>query len=415
MTSKKRPKLIEVLEEPVAEPLLLDGDTSVEGEDDLVPTRPEGIRQAVVTGTDWTTETIIRLIDRGTIELDPTFQRRDAWSPARKSRFIESLVMGLPIPQIVLAERKDKRGQFIVLDGKQRLLTLQQFAGDLSGTDTKRLALSDLVTLQDMNGITYGAFEEKPRFADDLEAFRNQPVRTVVVKNWPDENFLFLVFLRLNTGSVPLAPQELRQALHPGSFVGFANKRSEVSEPLRRCLRIERPDFRMRDVELMVRFFAFQLFMSHYAGNMKLFLDETCRKLNESWSREQGRLEKLADELDAAIKASESFFEEGALFSVWRGAKSEHRFNRAVFDVFVYYLADPVRRKAALAKRSSIVKMFRDLCTNDRQFLTSIQITTKSLTSVHARFDIFGRELSKAIGKKIPKLDLIDDRLLERA
>lgn len=92
---------------------------------------------AVVTGTDWTTETIVSQLTRGNIQLNPRFQRRDAWKQDRKSRFIESLIVGLPIPQIVLAEAKRQRGKFIVLDGKQRLLTILQFWGNGEGTNNE--------------------------------------------------------------------------------------------------------------------------------------------------------------------------------------------------------------------------------------------------------------------------------------
>ena len=84
---------------------------------------------AVVQGTDWTTETLVGQLQRGNIILNPRFQRRDAWQRPRKSKFIESLIVGLPIPQIVLAESKTERGKFIVIDGKQRLLAILQFWG----------------------------------------------------------------------------------------------------------------------------------------------------------------------------------------------------------------------------------------------------------------------------------------------
>jgi hypothetical protein len=65
--------------------------------------------QAVVNQADWTVETIIKQIDKGNIELNPAFQRREAWRNLRKSQYIESLILNVPVPQIVLAERKDKR------------------------------------------------------------------------------------------------------------------------------------------------------------------------------------------------------------------------------------------------------------------------------------------------------------------
>ena len=83
----------------------LETDPSEEGEEDLSVVQTD----AVVTSTDWTTETIVSQLRRGNIELNPSFQRRDAWRPIRKSRLIESLIIGLPVPQIVLAESKDER------------------------------------------------------------------------------------------------------------------------------------------------------------------------------------------------------------------------------------------------------------------------------------------------------------------
>lgn len=87
----------------------------------------EQISNILSGSTDWTTDTIVRQIEKGNIDLSPMFQRRDAWNIGRKSLFIESLALGFPIPQIVLAQQKS--GKFIVLDGKQRLLTLMQFFG----------------------------------------------------------------------------------------------------------------------------------------------------------------------------------------------------------------------------------------------------------------------------------------------
>src|SRR5712691_6586714 len=98
---------------------------------------------------------------------------------------------------------------------------------------------------------------------------RNQSIRTVVIRGWTNDETLYTIFHRLNTGSVPLSTQELRQALHPGSFLSFAAKFSEQSQPLKTLLGLKKPDFRMRDVELVVRFYAFSLRLSEYKGNLK--------------------------------------------------------------------------------------------------------------------------------------------------
>src|SRR5258706_13856409 len=122
---------------------------------------PSLLGQAVVFGTDWTAATLIDQLRRGNIKLDPIFQRRDAWDMKRKSRFIESIILGLPIQQIVLAEAKDDRGSFLIIDGKQRLLSLQQFAG-IDATATP-LVLTVLKFRGELNTKTYDDFQKDTR------------------------------------------------------------------------------------------------------------------------------------------------------------------------------------------------------------------------------------------------------------
>jgi len=218
---------------PVASPIV--DDPSTEDESDVSKAVTKTYQQAVVTGTDWTTETILSQLRRGNIDLNPRFQRRDAWTAGRKSRFVESLFIGLPVPQLVLAERPDRLGTFLVLDGKQRLLTLLQFAGISKAPDGSLqppLELTSLEVRSDLNGLTMQQVDQSPRFSGDLNAFLNRTIRTAVVRNWPNDDLLYLVFLRLNTETVPLSPQELRQALHPGPFVDFLDDFSATCRPL---------------------------------------------------------------------------------------------------------------------------------------------------------------------------------------
>ena len=218
---------------------------------------PGLLSSAVVWGTDWTAATIVDQLRRGAISLDPAFQRRDAWTDDRKSRFIESLVLGLPIPQLVLAENRLGKGRFIVIDGKQRLLSLSKFTGVGLAQDQPALVLTGLKVRTDLNRLTYEKLRSQSKYEDLISEFDNQAIRTVVIRGWKNEEVLYTIFHRLNTGSVPLSTQELRQALHPGPFLSFAAKFSEESQSLKSLLGLSKPDFRMRDVELVVRFFHF--------------------------------------------------------------------------------------------------------------------------------------------------------------
>ncbi|MGW7723262.1 DUF262 domain-containing protein [Streptomyces canus] len=390
----------------------------LDGEEDDAGTgvSSDDVTRAVVTDTDWTAETILSQLRRGNIQLNPRFQRRDAWSKPRKSRFIESLVLGLPIPQIVLAEDKNRRGKFIVLDGKQRLLALRQFAAGSSFSaegeeDFKGFSLSGLEVRQDLRLATLRKMEKEDKYLDDLNAFLNETIRTVVVRRWPNEEFLNLVFLRLNTGSVKLSPQELRQALHPGPFTDYLDDAASESTWLRAALRNDKPDFRMRDVEILLRYFGFQYLLEDYTGNLKKFLDDTVNHLNADWEDEEESIRQVGQECDAAIETTFEIFGDDAFFR-WSNGRYEGRFNRAVFDIMTYYFADPEVREATAGSEEAIVSAFRALCDRNTRFVESIQTTTKTAQATHRRLSLWGRELADALDIELQIPILRENRIV---
>jgi len=143
----------------------IEDETQLESEEDIESLEQSSFSKAVVSANDWTTETIINQINKGNIQLNPSFQRRDAWDTTRKSRFIESLILGLPVPQIVLAESKERRGAYIVLDGKQRLLSIRQFAAEENDQIYQQLKLNSLDIRSDLKGKSFVALK------NDLDFF----------------------------------------------------------------------------------------------------------------------------------------------------------------------------------------------------------------------------------------------------
>lgn len=362
---------------------------------------------AVVTATDWTVETLISQLKKRNIKLDPRFQRRDAWTAKRKSEFIESLFLGLPVPQVVLAESKDRKGSYIVLDGKQRLLTLRQFSATSQDPEFKQLRLSGLALRADLNNLAMVDATDSADFEDDLRFFENQTIRTVVLRNWPSEDYLYLVFLRLNSGSLPLSPQELRQVVSPGSFTDFANDFTSKSAAVMGLFNSnQQPDFRMRDVELSIRYFGLVNYLNGYTGNLKLFLDETSQKLNDEWDTVENIVRAQGLELENAIQVTWELFSEDA-FRKWNGKEFERRFNRAVFDVMIYFFRDKNTQQKALDNRKAVVEGFKNLCEESVPFRTSIETTTKSIGALSTRLQLWGQRLSEIldIDFPIPKID----------
>ena len=336
-------------------------DIGSEDEDDISQDN-SSFSQAVIWGTDWTAETVNTQLVKNNIDLFPKFQRRDAWSNKAKSKFIESLILGLPIPQIILAEKPKHRGKYIVIDGKQRLLTIRRFFSLDKDDSFTPLRLTGLDILTHLNGKTYKQLKESSDYIEELNSLENQSIRTVVLKNWPNEEFLFTVFLRLNTGSIKLSPQELRQALHPGEFIDFADEFSIESEEIKTMLNLSKPDYRMRDVEMVIRYFTFKYFLNEYRGNLKSAFDNTVNKLNKSWEKNKSIVINDAENLNEAIKFTiELFGSQKSAFSKWNGKSFQGNFNRAIFDIMAYYFSNQELREEATLKKEQILLKFKNL------------------------------------------------------
>ena len=355
----------------------------------------ERFREAVLHATDWTTETIVSQLKRGNIVLNPSFQRRDAWKIQQKSRFIESLILGLPIPQIVLAEAKNQRGKFIVLDGKQRLLSILQYWGLGEGANNE-YALSGLEIRRDLARKKLVNLESDPTLENDLNALLNQPIRTLVIKNWPSIDFLHLVFLRLNTGSVKLSPQELRQALFPGSFSDWVDDAAVASPGIKTLLKLREPDYRMRDIEILSRYLAFRFFLSDYRGRMKNFLDLAFERFNADWERWKPMLETAVADFEAAVDTLVQIFGGAA----GRKPGSRH-FNRAVFDFLIFYAqSGPVR--SAMLERPREVRETFDALFGDAAFKSATERDTAGVPNTVLRLSKWGKVLSTAIENELP-------------
>jgi Protein of unknown function DUF262 len=360
-----------------------EGDEEDESAENVVA----GGSAAVVAPSDWTASTIVDQIARKRIELSPGFQRRDAWQPTRKSRFIESLIVGIPVPQVLLAESQTHSSAYVVIDGKQRLLALQQFFDG-------GLVLQGLNIREDLNGETFDSLQEAER--DRLE---NQTLRAVLLRNWSNVDFLYHVFIRLNSESLPLSPQELRGALFPGPFLDYADDLTTSSEAFHQMLRLSGPDFRMRDVELLVRFFAFDYLLEDYQGNLRELLDETCKRLNRQWLDRADEIRARGEACEGAIAAVLEVFGNAA-FRRWDGERLVGPFNRAVFDCLVMYAKDPAIAGRMRDTPEQIVAAFKDLC-GERRFTEAVSSTTKSVENTRYRLSAWARALGAAINVDI--------------
>ncbi|ELL4669442.1 DUF262 domain-containing protein [Vibrio fluvialis] len=248
-------------------------------------------------GWDSDVEGLVKRLNRGDIKL-PGFQRGFVWSLTEQSRFIESLILGLPVPNIFLAQDRDSK-TLNIIDGQQRLKTLQRYlAGEFSISNSKKIH-------EDLRGCYFNsdvAKSSKSKVLDDADVrtLSDSVLHSIVIRPDPSadsstygneyNNAVIQIFRRLNTSGKPLQPQEVRSCIFYGSLDdllhelnGTANWRSLFGPK----------HSRYKDVEAILRFMALYEEHSDYKAPMPSFLDKYMEK-NRNLSQERlNQLESL--------------------------------------------------------------------------------------------------------------------------
>src|SRR5262249_13206538 len=190
------------------------------------------------------------------------FQREYVWPRTKADRFVESLLLGLPVPGVFLV--KEPSGVLLVLDGHQRLFTLRAFyEGVISGAEYRLQNVQERFAKRRYKDLDT---EDRRRLDDSIIH------ATIVRQDEPteDQSSIYVIFERLNTGGVNLQPQEIRVALYHGEFVRVLNELND-NQAWRKLY--GKKSRRLKDMEMILRFFAFLYYALHYRSPMKDFLN----------------------------------------------------------------------------------------------------------------------------------------------
>jgi hypothetical protein len=357
----------------------------------------------VVFSRDWTIETIVSQIEKGNIDLNPKFQRRNAWNDARRSKLIESLLIRVPVPEIVLAEDKKKRNSFLVIDGKQRLLAISGFLKPEKAIwDSPNLRA--LKSRSDLNGKSFADMHKDGIETQDATDLLNSDIRCTVISNYRDIGVLYDIFYRLNSGSVPLSSQELRQVLNAGPLANYLIEQTNQIIPLHSVLRLDGPDARLRDAELLLRHIAFSIYGHLYDGNLTPFLDRSMAKLNDAWDQQGGRVQNLFERFNYSTDFLLSAFPANKVGRKFTKAQWESRFNRALFEVQVYYFSMLSDGDLKNIDKTKVVSAFQKLCNENQTFQDSIEVSTKTIEKYDTRFSLFRDAMNTALGLTVTEI-----------
>jgi uncharacterized protein with ParB-like and HNH nuclease domain len=248
------------------------------------------------TPNDFNTKTIIDFIESGLFKI-PGFQRNYVWDIKRASKLIESLIIGLPIPQVYLYE--EEKNSYLVIDGQQRLLTIYFFVKKKFPRKEKRFELRQVFeehgkfpdTYLD-NSDYFSDFKLKlsrenklhglnySTLGDHRNSFDFRTIRNIMIKqNFPneDDSAMFEIFNRLNSGGIVLKPQEIRTSLYHSKFYNGLFKLN-LEKNWRTLLNQEESDIHMKDIEIILRGFALLMDGANYTSPMTKFLNAFSKK-----------------------------------------------------------------------------------------------------------------------------------------
>lgn len=266
-------------------------------EDDLeeVPYRQSSARHVQIQPYDYSVRTLMDMVADEDIILNPDYQRHYRWDNKKASRFIESLILNIPVPVVYLNEEED--GRYSVIDGQQRLTSLLRFTrpNEIPSTiDAEPLKLEGLKLRSDLANLNYYELPQKEK-----RNLQKKYIRCIAILNETDATLKYEVFERLNTGSAELTNQEIRNYMYRGKLNDLLNETSKnikFQELISLPVKSQRT---MKDSELILRFLAFRELSPNYHGNYSEYLNEF---MEEHRNPSHSRIEKLKQLINGTIE-----------------------------------------------------------------------------------------------------------------
>ena len=373
------------------EEIVLDDEMDTEEQDDL-----SGKRKIYTEQGDPEINSLHRRFVKGRLNIQPAFQRQFVWDKIKCSRLIESALLDIPIPIIYLSEEQD--GKENVIDGQQRLTAFFSFI-DGKFPDNTDFKLTGLNVFIELNGKKFNQLSEELQ-----EKIITYKLRAIKFKKESDGDLQFEIFARLNSGSVPLNDQELRNCVFRGRFNEVIKELAQDKD-FKYLLGIASPDRRMKDRELVLRFasFHFNTYLK-YKSPIKKFLNDSMEKYRNISPIEE---ENLRTAFKNTIQIIKSLLDKNAFKRYYRGDEKNingkwesQQFNVSIFDILMYSFSGEDKNKV-FQNLDRIREALIDLMTNDQDFIDSILLSTSSKRAVTIRFDKWRLALQSIIGIRV--------------
>ncbi len=351
---------------------------------------------------DYNITTLISLIERGYMKI-PSFQRNYVWKRDMASKFIESIIIGLPIPQLFLFERE--RNNFLVIDGQQRLVTIYLFKkqrfpkndkargiirkylsvgkqipdSEFASDDFEdfKLKLSSISEQENqLDKLKYDTLATIENFDFKGEFDFNRTIRTITIKQiapCEDDSSMFEIFSRLNSGGVMLRPQEIRMSIYYSPFYEKLVSDMNLNAEWRNFLGKKEPDLHMGEIEVLVRAFAMLDMANEYKSPLRNFLNVFSKKAMKFDNNEIKRRNKVfADFWSSCMELPKNAFR-----------NDKNKFVISLFEAVFVTVCEKIEQEGLNGRRINGDSL--DRLKRDPQFINFSQGSTASTISVTNR------------------------------
>lgn len=280
-------------------------------------------------GADLSFRELVNRYKEGDI-LKPEMQRNYVWDKAEASRFIDSILLGLPVPSVFLAKPDIEDEKLLIVDGYQRIMTVHDFIEGIFPKDGKVFSLTNSEKINKRwRGKSFKELTE-----NEQRKIKNTTIHSIIfvqIKPQNDTSF-YQIFERINTSGRTLQPQEIRNCIYQGDFNTQLIKLNN-NEKWRELFGTSEPDSRMRDLEFILRFFAISsvdwVQASDGTISLKKFLNEF---MGSDDSKNQKILKKREEEFTRVIDFIYEHLGVTAFQNITSKDEYTNKFNPTIYD-----------------------------------------------------------------------------------
>lgn len=317
---------------------------------------------------------LIDQLENDEIDLQPDFQRvTDVWDNVKKSRLIESILLGLPLSSFYFSEDPVSQ-KLSIIDGLQRICAIRDFVLEKENP----LKLEGLQFLKNFDGFTFSQLARP-----EVKRIKSLKITMNTLRKGTPLDVKYIIFQRVNTAGVPLTPQEMRHALNQGPAAIFIKELADM-ESFKKATNYSVESKRMQDRDFVNRFIAFFIGYQDYMGDLDMFLNDKMGELNKMTSEQR---DNIRVSFDKAMKCCYEIFKNDAFRKKYSVTDKRKPISKSVYDtlsVNIAWLSDEEQLmllKNAEAFKTGMIRLF-----NDERFNFSISTGTGQKYNVDLRF-----------------------------